>query len=98
MPLYGLELSYLTGAVTEEAVLMSETDDINIGVGRNIKRVRKEKHLTQKDLADALGFAPATIAHYEAGRTASVAQTGSVSAGACSFSAQDCNVMSSNYI
>jgi transcriptional regulator with XRE-family HTH domain len=36
-------------------------------VGANIKNLRKERGLTQKQLADMLGIAPNTVAQYELG-------------------------------
>lgn len=39
-----------------------------MNVGQNIKRIREEKHLSQKDLADSLGLTPSAINHYESGR------------------------------
>jgi transcriptional regulator with XRE-family HTH domain len=39
-----------------------------IDLGRRIAALRKEQHLTQQQLADALGIAQQTLAHYEGGR------------------------------
>lgn len=34
-------------------------------VGKNIRHLRKEKHMTQKDLANAIGCEPSYISHIE---------------------------------
>ena len=36
--------------------------------GKNIKMLRKQKHLTQKELADMLGYGYTAISNYENGR------------------------------
>jgi transcriptional regulator with XRE-family HTH domain len=46
------------------------TDDRQffIDLGRRIAALRKEQRLTQQQLADSLGIAQQTLAHYEGGR------------------------------
>ena len=46
------------------------TDDRQffIDLGRRIATLRKEQRLTQQQLADSLGIAQQTLAHYEGGR------------------------------
>lgn len=35
--------------------------------GLNLKRIRKTRHISQKELASLLGLAQRTISHYESG-------------------------------
>lgn len=45
---------------------MNEKDEVFFhALGRRIALARKEKHLTQKQLAEFLGIAQQTMAHYE---------------------------------
>ena len=44
-------------------------EGINKEIGKRLKEWRKEKGLTQKDLAETLGVAQQTIASWEIGRT-----------------------------
>ena len=39
------------------------------GIGENIKMLRVQKHLTQKDLAQALGISPQAVSRWEHGIT-----------------------------
>lgn len=41
---------------------------MNISIGRKLRILRKEKRLTQQELADQLGIKRATISNYEIGR------------------------------
>ena len=41
---------------------------MNVSIGKKIKILRKEKRLTQQDLADSLGIKRATISNYEINR------------------------------
>lgn len=48
---------------------MASTDEqFTKAMGARIAQARKAQHLTQQQLADQLGLAQQTIAHYEAGR------------------------------
>ncbi len=38
-------------------------------IGENIKRIRKEKHLTQKELGHLCGMADSAIRRYELGKS-----------------------------
>ena len=40
---------------------------MNNTIGENIKKVRKQKHMTQRELAEALGMRDAAISQYENG-------------------------------
>ena len=40
---------------------------MNNTIGENIKKVRKQKHMTQRELAEALGMRDAAISKYEKG-------------------------------
>ena len=44
---------------------MSNEDNI---IGQNIRRLRKEHHYTQKDLAELIDVKPTTVASWEQGR------------------------------
>lgn len=39
-----------------------------MSVGENIKRLRREKHYTQRDLANLIGVVPTTVSAWESGR------------------------------
>lgn len=41
--------------------------DITAEIGRNLRRARKKKHLTQQDISDRTGISRATIGKYETG-------------------------------
>ena len=41
---------------------------MNISIGRKLRILRKEKRMTQQELADQLGIKRATISNYEIGR------------------------------
>ena len=41
---------------------------MNISIGRKLRILRKEKRMTQQELADHLGIKRATISNYEIGR------------------------------
>lgn len=40
---------------------------MNNTIGENIKKVRKQKHMTQRELAEAIGMRDAAISQYEKG-------------------------------
>ena len=41
--------------------------DITAEIGRNLRRARKKKHLTQQDISDRTGIGRPTIGKYETG-------------------------------
>ncbi len=41
--------------------------DVTEQIGRNLRRARKKKHLTQQDIADRTGISRAVIGKYETG-------------------------------
>ena len=51
---------------TSETLL---TDNYKTIVGVNIKRFRKQKHITQKELAEKIGYSESSICKYEQGLT-----------------------------
>lgn len=41
--------------------------DVTEQIGRNLRRARKKKHLTQQDISDRTGISRPTIGKYETG-------------------------------
>lgn len=67
---YKISLDYLTGLSDDNSPLCSKIGDVidmEI-VSQNMKNKRKEEHLTQKDVADALKTTQSNIHKYETGK------------------------------
>ncbi len=67
---YKISLDYLTGLSNNSEKMKSkigDTIDINL-VSTNLKKYRKEKQLTQKEIADALQTTQSNIHKYETGK------------------------------
>ena len=65
---YNLSIDYLTG-LNNKKEYMFVSENINpIAIGKEIKIVRKEKNLKQKDLAKILKISPSTYSVYENGK------------------------------
>jgi len=67
---YKISLDYLTELTNDNKKMKSkigDTIDINL-VSTNLKNCRKEKQLTQKDVADALQTTQSNIHKYETGK------------------------------
>ena len=66
---YQLSLDYLTGLNDDESKVVSKTQFIDLNqVAERMKNFRKEKHLTQKQIADALQTTQSNIHKYETGK------------------------------
>ncbi len=66
---YQLSLDYLTGLNDDESKVVSKTQFIDLNqVAERMKSFRKEKHLTQKQIADALQTTQSNIHKYETGK------------------------------
>lgn len=50
------------------APLMPRRDDPQIGLGKAIRKLRKEKHLSQEALGNSADIHPTWISHIESGR------------------------------
>lgn len=67
---YKVSLDYVTGLNNDKKKMKSKignTIDLNI-VSENLKKYRKEKHLTQKDIAKSLQTTQSNIHKYETGK------------------------------
>jgi transcriptional regulator with XRE-family HTH domain len=53
---------------TGEIVVIEEEKAFYLALGQRIARLRKEQNITQVQLAETLGIAQQTMAHYEVGR------------------------------
>ena len=51
-----------------ETFIVLEQEEITMTVGENIRRIRQERHLTQKQLGEMVGASEAYIRAYESGR------------------------------
>ena len=66
---YQLSLDYLTGLNDDESKVVSKTQFIDLNqVAERMKSFRKDKHLTQKQIADALQTTQSNIHKYETGK------------------------------
>ena len=66
---YELSLDYLTGLSNNDKKMKSKNTQIDINqVANNLKKFRKEKHLTQQDVAKALQTTQSNIHKYETGK------------------------------
>ena len=66
---YQLSLDYLTGLNDDESKVVSKTKFIDLDqVAERMKNFRKEQHLTQKQVADALQTTQSNIHKYETGK------------------------------
>ena len=51
-----------------ETFIVLEQEEITMTVGENIRRIRQERHLTQRQLGEMVGASEAYIRSYESGR------------------------------
>ena len=65
---FEVSLDYLTGLDDNKRIIKRNDLNKNI-IGNNLKLLRKELKLTQKDLAEVLNTSHSTISAYEAGKT-----------------------------
>ena len=66
---YQLSRDYLTGLNDDESKVVSKTKFIDLDqVAERMKNFRKEQHLTQKQVADALQTTQSNIHKYETGK------------------------------
>ena len=67
---YQISLDYLTGLSDNDQKMKSKlNDEINVEtVAKNLKQYRKENHLTQTDVAEALQTTQSNIHKYETGK------------------------------
>ena len=66
--IYNYSLDYLFGIVEEN----KEKKKLDIDLekfGKQLKRIRKQKGFTQKDLIEKLNYSISCLSHYETGRT-----------------------------